>query len=173
MESTTLHGTRLRWLNVIDEFTRMCLTIKVSRSITSEDAIDTLAELFSMYGVPKMLRSNNGPKFMAKAIQQWLNRLSIQTLYIEPGSPWQNGVCESFNGKFRDEYLQLSELVSVAGARLKARQWQDDYNRVRPHSSLGYLTPNEFAARCADSVPFAAFTPLHQHSENSIPLPIS
>ncbi|MBX3420521.1 MAG: transposase family protein [Pirellulaceae bacterium] len=133
----------------------------------------TLAELFSMYGVPKMLRSDNGLEFIAKAIQQWLSRLSIQTLYIEPGSPWQNGVCESFNGKLRDEYLQPRELVSVADARLKSRQWQDDYNRVRPHSSLGYLTPNEFAPRCADSVPFAALAPLHQHSEHSIPLPIS
>ncbi|MBX3422460.1 MAG: transposase family protein [Pirellulaceae bacterium] len=142
--------------SMIDEYTRMFWRSRCHEASPAKTRLIRRAELFSMYGVPKMLRSDNGPEFMAKAIQQWLSRLSIQTLYIEPGSPWQNGVCESFNGKLRDEYLQPSELVSVADARLKSRQWQDDYNRVRPHSSLGYLTPNEFAARCADSVPLSS-----------------
>ena len=173
MESTTTSGAKLRWLNIIDEYTRVCLTIKVSRSIKSVDAIDTLAELFSMHGVPRRLRSDNGPEFIAQAIRQWLEKLSIETLFIEPGAPWQNGVCESFNSKLRDEYLQLAEIVSLADARLKARAWQEDYNQVRPHSSLGYQTPSEFARRCADSVSFAALTPLHQHSDQPIPLSVS
>lgn len=173
MESSTVGGTKLRWLNVVDEYTRECLAIKVSRSITSEDAIDTLAELFSMRGVPRCIRSDNGPEFISKAIRGWLEQLSIEVLYVEPGSPWQNGLCESFNSRLRDEYIHQTEIVSLADARLKARAWRDDYNLVRPHSSLGYLTPTEFARRCADSASFAALTPLHQHSEQPEPLPVS
>lgn len=147
VQSSTVDGTTVRFLNVVDEYTRRCLTIKVARGITSEDAIDTLAELFSMYGVPKRLRSDNGPEFIAKAIQDWLNQIGVEVLYIEPGSPWQNGLCESFNSRLRDEYLHQTELLGLADARLKARAWREDFNDVRPHSSLGYLPPSEFAAR--------------------------
>jgi putative transposase len=173
MESTTLSGVRIRWLCVVDEYTRQCLTIKVGRSIKSEDAIDTLAELFAMYGVPKRLRSDNGPEFISKGIKEWLRAIGVETLYIEPGSPWQNGVCESFNGKLRDEYLQQTDIVNEMDARLKARLWKDDFNEARPHSSLGYLTPSEFARRCADSVPLAALAPRNPHSEIPEPLPVS
>lgn len=173
VESATTRGVKLRWLNVVDEYTRRCLAIKVGRSIKSEDAIDTLAELFAMYGVPKRLRCDNGPEFISKAIKQWLAKIGVEVLYIEPGSPWQNGLCESFNARLRDEYLHQTEIVSEADARLKGRAWQEDFNDRRPHSSLGYLTPTEFARRCADSVPFAALTPRNQHSELQDTLPVS
>ena len=173
LESATIHGERIRWLNIIDEYTRQCLTIKVGRSIKSEDAIDTLAELFAMYGVPKRLRCDNGPEFISKAIKKWLSTIGVEVLYIEPGAPWQNGLCESFNGRLRDEYLHQTEIVSVDDARIKARAWKDDFNDARPHSSLGYLTPSEFARRCADSVPLAALTPRNQHSEDLEPIPVS
>ena len=111
-------------------------------------------------------------EFISAAIKKWLGTLGVDVLYIEPGSPWQNGLCESFNGKLRDEYLSQAELLSEADTRLKARVWREDFNDHRPHSSLGYLTPSEFARRCADSATFAARTPLHQHSEQPEPLPI-
>ncbi len=159
VQSSTVDGRTIRFLNIVDEYTRVCLSIKVGRSVTSEDAIDTLAELFSMHGVPKRIRCDNGPEFISAAIKEWLGTLGIGVLYIEPGSPWQNGLCESFNGKLRDEYLSQTELLSEADARLKARAWREDFNDRRPHSSLGYLTPSEYARRCADSAPFAALLP--------------
>ena len=170
VQSSTACGRTIRFLNIVDEYTRVCLSIKVGRSIKSEDAIDTLAELFSMYGVPKRIRCDNGPEFISAAIKQWLRTLGVDVLYIEPGSPWQNGLCESFNGKLRDEYLNQAELLNEADTRLKARAWRDDFNDQRPHSSLGYQTPSEFARRCADSIPFAALTPRNQHSELLEPL---
>lgn len=173
VQSSTVDGRKIRFLNIVDEYTRLCLNIKSGRSIRSEDAIDTLAELFSMHGVPKRIRCDNGPEFISQAIKDWLNKLGVDVLYIEPGSPWQNGLCESFNSKLRDEYLHQSDLLSESDARLKARAWQEDFNDHRPHSSLGYLTPSEFARRCADSVPFAALTPRNQHSEPPEPLPVS
>lgn len=173
MESSTVGGVRLRWLNVVDEYTRRCLTIKVARSITSEDAIDTLAELFAMFGVPKRLRCDNGPEFISKAIKQWLSTIGVEVLYIEPGSPWQNGVCESFNSRLRDEYMQQTEITSESDGRLKARIWMDDFNENRPHSSLGYLTPSEFARRCATSATVAALPSLQPHSEELSALPVS
>lgn len=99
--------------------------------------------------------------------------LGVDVLYIEPGSPWQNGLCESFNGKLRDEYLHQTELLSEADTRLKARAWREDFNDHRPHSSLGYLTPSEFARRCVDSIPVAALLPRNQHSDQPQPLPVS
>ena len=173
VHSSTVDGRTIRFLNVVDEYTRVCLAIKVGRSITSEDAIDTLAELFSMHGVPKRIRCDNGPEFISTGIKKWLTTLGVNVLYIEPGSPWKNGLCESFNGKLRDEYLHQTDLLSEADARLKARAWRDDFNDHRPHSSLGYLTPSEFARRCADSAPFAALTPRNQHSEQPKPLLVS
>lgn len=173
VHSSTVDGRTIRLLNIVDEYTRECLSIKVGRSITSEDAIDTLAQLFSMYGVPKRLRCDNGPEFISSAIKKWLGTIGVGVLYIEPGSPWQNGLCESFNGKLRDEYLQQTELLSEADTRVKARAWREDFNDRRPHSSLGYLTPSEFARRCADSIPVAVLLPRNQHSETLRPLPIS
>ncbi len=168
VQESTMGGKTIRFLNIVDEYTRVCLSIKASRSITSEDAIDTLAELFAMHGVPKRIRSDNGPEFISVAIKRWLSSLGIEVLYIEPGSPWQNGFCESFNSKLRDEYLGQTELMNEQDARLKARAWQFDFNEQRPHSSLGYLTPSEFARRCGNSSPLAQ--PNH-HKALAVPLP--
>ena len=147
----TQGGTQLKWLNIVDEFTRECLASQPARSITSEDVIDTLAELFAMRGVPQHIHSNNGPEFIAQAIQRWLGQLEIEALYIEPGSPWENGYAESFNSRFRDEFLALEEFENATAARQLTTAWKTDYNHYRPHSSLGYVAPVEFAARCTAS----------------------
>lgn len=173
LQASTRKGATVRFLNIVDEYTRQCLAIKAGRSITSEDAINTLAELFAMYGVPKRLRCDNGPEFISKAIKNWLASIGVEVLYIEPGSPWQNGVCESFNSRLRDEYLEQTELVSFEDARFKARAWREDFNDKRPHSSLGYLTPSEFARRCAASATVAALPSLQQHSDTPATLPVS
>ena len=161
----TTHGHSLKWLSIVDEYSRRCITLDVGRSMTSEDVINRLAELFVMYGVPECIRSDNGPEFIAKAIGQWLASLNVKTLYVEPGSPWQNGYAESFHSRLRDELLNMEEFDSVRHARAHAAAWREDYNGYRPHSSLGGLPPDEFARRCADSATFASQTPLHQHSE--------
>lgn len=157
----TVSGSPLKWLSIIDESTRECLCLKVARGITSEDVIDTLAELFAMRGVPKHIRSDNGPEFIAQAIQCWTEQLGIETLYIEPGSPWENGYAESFHGKLRDEFLAMEEFENLAAARKRTAAWKEDYNHYRPHSSLGYLAPVEFAARCCS---FVRATPSLQNS---------
>jgi transposase InsO family protein len=149
----TTSGSALKWLSIVDEFTRECLTLKVARSITSEDVIDALAELFAMRGVPQHIRSDNGPEFVALAIQKWLGQVGVATLYIAPGAPWENGYAESFHSRLRDEFLALEVFENIAAARKLTTAWQDDYNHRRPHSSLGYLTPREFAARWAASAP--------------------
>lgn len=149
----TTSGSQLKWLSIVDEYTRECLTLKCDRSITSEDVIDTLAELFAMRGVPEHIRSDNGPEFVAQAIQRWLGQVGVETLYIEPGSPWENGYAESFHSRFRDEFLATEEFESLAAARKLTTAWKEDYNHHRPHSSLGYVAPVEFAARCTASAP--------------------
>lgn len=149
----TESGTTLKWLSIIDEYTRECLALKVARNITSEDVLDTLAELFAMRGVPQAIRSDNGPEFVAQAIQTWLARLQINALYVAPGSPSENGYAESFHSKLVDEFLSREQFESVTAARMLTAAWRNDYNHDRPHSSLGYVTPAEFAARCAASVP--------------------
>jgi len=162
----TTSGSTLKWLSIVDEYTRECLALKVDRSITSEDVIDTLAELFAMRGVPRHIRSDNGPEFIARAIQRWTKQLSIETLYIEPGSPWENGFAESFHSRLRDEFLALEVFESLGAARKLTVAWKEDYNHHRPHSSLGYVTPAEFAARCAASV--RATPSLQQHSGTTL-----
>lgn len=148
----TTAGSPLKWLSIIDEFTRECLCLKVDRGIASEAVIDWLAELLAMRGVPKCIRSDNGPEFIARAIRTWLDRVGVETLYVEPGSPWQNGYAESFHGRLRDEFLAVEEFESLVAARKLTANWRDDYNHRRPHGSLGYQTPAEFAARCCSSV---------------------
>jgi putative transposase len=165
----TTTGSQLKWLSIVDEHTRECLALKVARSITSEDVIDTLAELFAMRGVPKHIRSDNGPEFIAQAIRRWLESVGVEALYIEPGSPWENGYAESFHGRVRDEFLAMEVFESVPAARRLTAAWREDYNHVRPHSSLGYVAPVEFARRCAA---YATATPtLQQHSDFTQPLP--
>lgn len=172
----TESGSPLKWLSIKDEYTRECLSLKVDRSITSEDAIDTLAELFAMRGVPNRIRSDNGPEFTANAIRDWLQRVGVRTLYIEPGAPWENGYAESFHSRFRDEFLDTEVFESLSAARKLTAAWKDDYNHHRPHSSLGYLTPAEFAARCPASAPKLlsatppATSPLQQDSELTQPV---
>jgi len=172
----TTSGSQLKWLAIEDEFTRESLALKVDRSITSEDVIDTLAELLAMRGVPKHIRSDNGPEFIAHAIRQWLARVGVDTLYIEAGAPWENGYAESFNSRLRDELLATEEFENVGAARRLAAAWRYDYNHHRPHSSLGYLTPAEFAARCPASAPKLlsatppATSPLQQDSDLTQPV---
>lgn len=163
----TASGSTLKWLSIVDEYTRECLALKVSRSITSEDVIDTLAELFAMRGVRKHIRSDNGPEFIAGAIQRWTQQVGVETLYIEPGSPWENGYAESFHGRLRDEFLAVEEFESLPAARALTAAWREDYNHHRPHGSLGYVTPAEFARRCAASAPasFARQPTLQQHTD--------
>jgi len=163
----TTNGSTLKVLSIIDEFTRECLVLKVDRSITSEDVIDVLAELFAHRGVPRCIRSDNGPEFIAKAIQRWLKQLDVETLYIEPGSPWQNGYAESFHSKLRDEFLALEEFESLRAAQRLAGHFQETYNHVRTHSSLAYQTPGDFSTRCATSV--RATPSLRQHTAPTTP----
>ncbi len=125
-------------LNVIDEFSRECLTIRIDRKLKSTDVIDTLADLFIMRGVPGHVRSDNGPEFIAKAVQEWIVAVGAKTAFIEPGSPWENGYCESFNSKLRDELLNGELFYSLAEARIVIESWRQHYNTQRPHSSLGY-----------------------------------
>jgi transposase InsO family protein len=166
----TTSGSQLKWLSIEDEYTRESLALKVDRSITSEDVIDTLAELFAMRGVPGHIRSDNGPEFIAQAIRRWLEQLEVETLYIEPGAPWENGYAESFHSRLRDEFLATEEFENLVAARRLTAAWRRDYNHYRPHSSLGYQTPSEFAARRAASAPKLlsatpqATSPLQQHS---------
>jgi putative transposase len=147
----TTSGSPLKWLSIVDEYTRECLALKVDRSITSEDVIDTLAELFAMRGVPQHIRSDNGSEFIARAIHRWLRQVEVETLYIAPGAPWENGYAESFHSRLRDEFLATEVFEGLAVARKLTAAWREDYNHHRPHSSLGYLTPSEFAARRAAS----------------------
>jgi len=137
----TAEGRAFRILNIIDEYTRECLSILVKRRITSQDVIDQLFELIIFRGIPEHIRSDNGPEFTANAVRRWLNRLGIKTLFIEPGSPWENGYIESFNGKLRDELLNLETFTTLTEAKVLIGQWRREYNQVRPHSSLGYQPP--------------------------------
>lgn len=141
------NGQQLKCLTVTDEFTKQGLAIDVDGRIRSRRVIEVLARLVSERGAPAYLRSDNGPEFVSKALLSWIVQQGIGTALIEPGKPWQNGVVESFNGKFRDECLSLEWFRSRAEAKVIVETWRRHYNDVRPHSSLGYLTPNEFAAR--------------------------
>jgi len=143
----TMDGRRLKMLCVVDEFTRQCLLIRVERSIPAEIVVESLAGLFEQRGAgPQHLRSDNGSEFVADAVQHWLKDAGAATLYIEPGSPWQNGFVESFHGRLRDELLDREAFGSLAEAKLVVEDWRRAYNEQRPHSSLGYQTPAAFAA---------------------------
>ena len=128
-------------LNIIDEYTRECLAMLIARKITNQDVIDLLFNLFIFRGIPKYIRSDNGPEFTAKAVRKWLNQLGVKTLFIEPGSPWENGYIESFNGKLRDELLNREIFTTMEEAKVLIEQWRREYNQVRPHSALGYRPP--------------------------------
>jgi putative transposase len=144
----TTTGQSLKWLSIVDEYTRECLALVVARSITAQDVLDVVAELFVVRGVAGYLRSDNGPEFIARALRRWLEWTNAKTLYIAPGAPWENGYAESFHSRLRDELLNVEEFANVAEARVLAERWQLEYNHRRPHSALGYQTPAEFAAAC-------------------------
>lgn len=144
----TENGRTLKWLAVVDEYTRECLALVPARRLRAEDVIDVLAELVAVRGVPQHLRSDNGPEFIASALRRWLERVGTQTAYIAPGSPWENGYAESFNARLRDELLDVQVFANLAEAKLFAERWQLDYNHRRPHSALNYQTPANFASSC-------------------------
>jgi transposase InsO family protein len=137
----THNGAPFRILNIIDEYTRECLATIVRRRLNSQDVILTLADLFLKHGCPKHIRSDNGPEFIAKKLVKWLKKLEVGPLFIQPGSPWENGYCESFNGKMRYELLNGEIFYSMTEARVIIERWRRHYNTVRPHSSLGGRPP--------------------------------
>ena len=147
LEDRTERGGKLRILAMIDEYTRECLAIKIAPSIPASAVVEILEWLFLTRGVPKYLRSDNGPEFVAKAVCQWLEENGCQSLFIEPGSPWENGYVESFNDKLRDECLNREIFRNGKEAQSIVETWRGEYNNYRPHSSIGYLTPSEFARR--------------------------
>jgi putative transposase len=141
MVDRTANGRPFRILTILDEYTRECLAIVVDRRISSQDVIDKLFDLFIFRAIPHYIRSDNGPEFTAKAIRGWLSRLGVKTLFIEPGSPWENGYIESFNGKLRDELLNREVFTTLMEAKVLIENWRQEYNTVRPHSALRYRTP--------------------------------
>ena len=155
VEDRTHDGRKYRMLNLIDEFTHECLAIRVDRKLKSTDVIDLLSDQFILRGVPEHIRSDNGPEFVAKAVQDWVRAVGTKTAYIERGSPWENGFIESFNARLRDELLDGEIFYSLAEARIVIESWRRHYNTVRPHGSLGYKPPAPevfipaFAARAA------------------------
>ena len=143
----TQDGRTVRMLNLIDEYTRECLSIRVERRLNSQDVIEVLAEAMIEHGIPEHIRLDNGPEFVAKELRKWLETTGSKTLYIEPGSPWENGYCESFNSKLRDEFLNGEIFYSLKEMKVLAERWRIYYNTERPHSSLGYKPPAPAAWR--------------------------
>ena len=137
----THDGRAVRLLTLIDEFSRECLAIRAGRHMRSDDVLQCLAELFIIRGIPEHIRSDNGPEFTARAVRKWLSRVGVMTLFIEPGSPWENGYVESFNGKLRDELLNGEVFYTLQEVQVVTEQWRQHYNQIRPHSSLGYRPP--------------------------------
>ena len=159
MHHRTEDGRAYRTLNIIDEFSRECLAIRVKRKLNSTDVIDALTDLFIIRGVPAYIRSDNGPEFIADAVRQWIKAVGAQTAYIEPGSPWENGYCESFNARFRDELLNGEIFYTLEEAKVLTGWWRQEYNHIRPHSALGYRAP---APEAIEPLPFrrGIFTPM-------------
>lgn len=147
VEDQVENGSRFRILTLIDEYTRECLVMHAAWSICATDVVKVVDEAMSHYGIPEHLRSDNGPEFIAYAIQDWLERRQVRTMYIHPGSPWEQAYIESFHDKLRDELLNRELFGSLKEARVILGQWRREYNGKRPHSSLGYKTPEEFAGR--------------------------
>ena len=154
-------------LNILDEYTHECIGIRIKRRLNSTDVIDLLSDLFIMRGVPEYVRSDNGPEFIAKALQEWISAVGAKTAYITPGSPWENGYVESFNARLRDELLNGEIFYTLKEAQVIIESWRRHYNAVRPHASLGYrapapevLLPNTIAWSAAQARPATPPTPL-------------
>jgi transposase InsO family protein len=141
VQDRTADGRPFRILTLIDEYTRECLTLSVARKLNSQNVLDELSTLFLNRGIPEYIRSDNGPEFTAKAVREWLELVGVSTLYIEPGSPWENGYIESFNGKLRNELLNGEIFTTLFEAKVLIEEWRKEYNHVRPHSALGYKPP--------------------------------
>lgn len=171
VQGRTHDGRAFRMLTVVDEFTRECLAIDVARRLNSDDVLERLAWLMVTRGVPEHIRSDNGPEFTSRVVRRWLRRVGVKTLFIEPGSPWENGYVESFNGKLRDELLDREEFYSLREAKVLIERWRVHYNEVRPHSSLGYRPPAPAAiAAGPPSAPLQAALP---HMQTSVRLTLS
>lgn len=164
----TSDGRRLKFLCVVDEFTRECLALEVRRNFPASAVLVVLTGLIGQRGAPAHLRSDNGPEFVARAVQAWLKRQAIGPLYIAPGSPWENAYVESFNSRVRDEHLNREEFASLLEAQVLSAGWRRDYNDARPHSALGYLAPAVFAARWRAPVG-ASPLPAHASAETQQP----
>lgn len=143
----TENGTPLKMLTLIDEYSRQCLRIEVARKLRGHNVLDALSEVMAQRGMPEYIRSDNGSEFISKEVQHWLREMSIRTIYIDPGSPWQNGHVESFHNRLRDECLNQELFPSVTEARVVIEEWRHLYNRVHPHSKLGFQSPDEFATK--------------------------
>ena len=156
----TSDGRPIRMLTIVDEFTRECLAIDVAKKLTSEDVLERLSDLFICKGVPDHIRSDNGSEFTAKSVREWLGRVGVKTLFIEPGSPWENGYIESFNGKLRDELLEREAFDTLLEAKVLIERWRQHYNTIRPHSALGYRPP---APEAWQPRAFASATPQQTH----------
>jgi putative transposase len=164
LHDRTSDGRPLKWFTLVDEYTRECLALEVERGRTARAVSAVLAGVVRERGAPAHIRSDNGPEFIAKAIRAWGASAGLETLYIQPGAPWENGSAESFNSKVRDERLNVEEFGSVLEAKVLAKEWRRDYNHVRPHSSLGYRTPAEYGAM----VPRADSAALRRPEEPSV-----
>ena len=147
----TVRGGTLRMLTILDEHTRECHVLRVDRALRSQDVLEWLQKAMEEQGAPQYIRSDNGSEFIARIVQRWLKEQKIKTIYIEPGSPWQNGFVESFHGRFRDECLNREQLWTLTEARVVVEDFRRDYNQERPHSRLGYASPAEYAARICPS----------------------
>src|SRR5204863_3319545 len=160
VQDRTEDGRAFRMLVVLDEFTRRCLAILVARRLRSDDVLHCLADLFVTHGPPEHIRSDNGPEFVAINVRDWLGRIGVKTLYIEPGSPWENGYCESLNSKLRDELLNGEIFTTMREAQVLIENWRRHYNAIRPHSSLGYRPPApEAILPPASGLPYAPLRP--------------
>jgi transposase InsO family protein len=155
MAARTHDGRVFRLLTMLDEYSRECLAIDVARKLNSEDVLERLTDLFILRGVPAYIRSDNGSEFTAQAVRKWLSGVGVKTLFIEPGSPWENGYLESFNGKLRDELLNVEIFDTLLEAKVLIERWRAEYNQVRPHSSLGYRPP---APEAVEPLPLGSAT---------------
>jgi putative transposase len=144
----TVSGSPLKWLTLVDEYTRECLTLYVAAAVSGADVRRVLARVIGRRGAPQSLRSDNGSEFICEALRQWLPRQGTEPLPVAPGSPWENGYAESFNSRFRDEFLEAEQFENVLDAKEKGEWFRREYNTIRPHSSLDYKTPKEFSDQC-------------------------